>query len=134
MSLDIYYIGYVDKKHGWEVNSVNPLYLMINRIDVFIEKKNGSLYLNISDTNRNNEILKKCNQIFDGIQYHIKKINNNDSKYDKDYMKIKFDTDDDIPLNKELYFPTITVIIRCVFEKDGKYYPQVYLDECLYEI
>ena len=40
-------------------------------------------------------------------------------------MKIKFNTDDDIPLNKELYFPTITVIIRCVFEKHDKYYPQV---------
>ena len=122
-SLDIYYIGYVDKKPEWEVNSVNPLYLTINRIDGFIEEKNGIKYLNISDINGNSEILN-----------HIKKINNNDSKYDKDYMKIKFNNDNHIPLNKELYFPAITVIIRCVFEKDGKYYPQVYLDECLYEV
>ena len=50
----------------------------------------------------------------------MKKINNNDSKYDKYYMKISFNADDDIPLNKMLYFLTITVIIRCVFEKDGK--------------
>ena len=49
-------------------------------------------------------------------------------------MKIKFNTDDDIPLNKELYFPTITVIIRCVFEKDGKYHPQCYLYECCHKI
>ena len=132
MGLDIYYIGYVDKKTEWEVNSVNPLYVMINRIDGFIEEKNSSKYLNISDTNRNSEILKKYNQVFDGIKYHLKKINNNDSKYD--YMKIKFITDDHIPLNKELYFPSITVIIRCVFEKDRKYYPLVYLDECLYQI
>ena len=48
-------------------------------------------------------------------------------------MKIKFNTDDDITLNEKLYFPTFTVIIRCVFEKDGKYYPQVYLEECLYQ-
>ena len=61
-------------------------------------------------------------------------MNNNDSEYDKGYIKIKFNTDDNIPLNKELYFLTITVIIRCVFEKDGKYYPQVYLDECLYQL
>ena len=47
-------------------------------------------------------------------------------------MKIKCNTDDDIPLNKQLNLLTITVIIRCVFEKDGKYDPQVYLDECLY--
>ena len=38
-------------------------------------------------------------------------------------MKIKFNTDDNIPLNKKLYFPTITIIIRNVFEKGGKYYP-----------
>ena len=49
-------------------------------------------------------------------------------------MKIKFNSDDDIPLNKQLYFPTITVIIRNIFEKDGKYYPQWFLDECLYEL
>ena len=49
-------------------------------------------------------------------------------------MKIKFSNDDDIPLNKKLHFPTITVIIRCVFEKDSKYYPQFYLDECLYQV
>ena len=55
MSLDTYYIGYVDKKPEWGVNSVNPLYLMINRIDGFV----GNKYLNIADTARNNEILKK---------------------------------------------------------------------------
>ena len=49
-------------------------------------------------------------------------------------MKIKFNSDDDIPLNKQLYFPTMTVIIRNVFEKDSKYYPQVYLDDCLYRL
>ena len=102
-------------------------------MDLF-KKKNGSKYLNIIDTSKNSEILKKYNQVFYGIKYHIKKINNNDIKYDKDYMKIKFNTDDNIPLNKVLYFPTITVMIRCVLEKDGKYYPQVYLDECLYQI
>ena len=49
-------------------------------------------------------------------------------------MKIKFNTDDDIPLTKVLYFLTITVIIRCVFEKHGEYYPQVYLDKRLNQI
>ena len=54
MCLDIYYIGYVDKKPEWYVNSVNPLSLMINRIDGYVEEKNGSKYLNISDTDKNN--------------------------------------------------------------------------------
>ena len=49
-------------------------------------------------------------------------------------MKIKFNSDDDIPLNKVLNFPAITVIIRNIFEKDSKQYPQIFLDECLYEV
>ena len=49
-------------------------------------------------------------------------------------MKIKFNSDYDIPLNKQLYFPTITVIIRNIFGKDGKYYPQSFLGKCLYEV
>ena len=73
LGLDIYYIGYVDKKSEWNINSVNPLYLIINRIDGFAEEKNDNKYLNISDTDKNNEILKKYNQVFDGIKYHIKK-------------------------------------------------------------
>ena len=49
-------------------------------------------------------------------------------------MKIKFDLDDYLPLNKQLKFPTMTIVARYVFEEDGQYYPQVYLDECLYEL
>ena len=49
-------------------------------------------------------------------------------------MKIKFDSDDDLPLNKILKFRILTIVIRNIFEKDGKYYPGIYLDDCLYEI
>ena len=49
-------------------------------------------------------------------------------------MKIKFNTDDNILLNKIIYFPMITIIIRSVTQKDSKYYPQLFLDECLYEV
>ena len=73
LGLDIYYIGYVDKKPEWNVNSANPLNPMINKISGFSEEKNDSKYLNISDTTGNSEILKKYNQLLDGIKYHIKK-------------------------------------------------------------
>ena len=59
MGLDVFYIGYDDEKPEWGVNSVSPLYLMINKIDGLVEEKNGNKYLNITDTNRNSEILKK---------------------------------------------------------------------------
>ena len=59
MNFGIYHIGYVIKKPEWNTNSVNPLYFMINRIDGFIEQKNGDKYLNIASTDRNSEVLKK---------------------------------------------------------------------------
>ena len=48
-------------------------------------------------------------------------------------MKIKFNSDDNLPLNKILKFHVLTIIIRNVFEKDGKYYPQILLGDCLYD-
>ena len=112
MGLNIYYIGYVTKKPEWNVNSVNPLYLMINRIDGFIEEKEGDKYLNIALTDRNSEVLRKYTEVWNGIKDCIEKVNDDKSgEYDKDFMKIKFNSDDNIPLNKELSFPTITVII-----------------------
>ena len=48
-------------------------------------------------------------------------------------MKIRFSSDGDLPLNKILKLHNLTIIARSLFEKDGKYYPQVFLDECLYE-
>ena len=52
----------------------------------------------------------------------------------KDFMKIKFDSDDNLLLNKKLKFPTMTIIVRSVFEEDGKFYPQIYFDLCLYDL
>ena len=49
-------------------------------------------------------------------------------------MKIKFNSDDDIPLNKVLNFHNLTIVIRSIFENDGKYYPQVYLEYALYDV
>ena len=49
-------------------------------------------------------------------------------------MKIKFDSDNKLPLNKQLEFLSATIVIRSVFEDDGKYYPQSFLDNCLYEL
>ena len=49
-------------------------------------------------------------------------------------MKIKFNSDDDLPLNKPLKFQLMTIIIRCVFSEDDKIYPQLFLDDILYEL
>ena len=79
--------------------------------------------MSIASTNRNSEALKKYSEVWDGIKDCIEKINDRElGEYEKDFMKIKFNSDDDIPLNKQLNFLTVTVFIRNIFEKDGKYY------------
>ena len=49
-------------------------------------------------------------------------------------MKIKFNADDDLPLNKPLKLHLLTIIVRGIFKENGKFYPQLYLDDCLYEV
>ena len=107
---------------------------MINKINWHFEKLDGHKYLIISS--ENDDIMQKHQEVFDGIKEIIKKINDYSQpiKYDDNYIKIKFNTDDTISLNKIIYFPTITIIIRSVTQKDGKYYPQLFLDECLHEV
>ena len=66
-----------------------------------------------------------------GIKSSVEKINNNKSgEFEKDYMKIKFESDDKLLLNKQLKFLSVTIAIRSVLEDDGKYYHQAFLDDC----
>ena len=55
-------------------------------------------------------------------------------EYAKDFMKIKSNTGDNLPLNKPLKLHLLTITVRCIFEEDGKFYPELYLDYCLYEV
>ena len=94
-------------------------------------------YLIVDSTDENKELLKKYNGVLNGTGDKIKKVSSTKCDYGKDYMKIKFNSDDDLPLNKPLkfYLITITTIaIRSVFEEDGKLYPEVFLDDTLYEL
>ena len=122
-----------------KINSVNPLYLIIDKTDEYIEEKNGNKDLTLVSTDNNKEVLIKYVELWDKIKNlieckSIEKINNKSGEYEKDFMKIKFNSDDSLPLNKVLTFHNMTIIIRLVFQEDGKYYRQVFLDECLYEL
>ena len=134
MDINICYIGYVTKKPEYNIDNVNPLYLLIRELDGFIEEKEGINYLNIALTDSNEDVLIRYAEVWNGIHDQIKKKNNGSTgEYDKDYMKIKFDSDDNLPLNKILKFHALTIIIRNIFEKEGKYNPQIFLDDCLYD-
>ena len=109
--------------------------MTINEADGHIKERNGSKYLVLDLVNENNEVLKKYAGVWDGIKNEIKTINGSkENDYGKDYMKIKFNSDDDLPLSKPLKFHAMTIIIRSVFEEDGKSYPQLNLDDCLHEL
>ena len=56
------------------------------------------------------------------------------TKYKKDFMKIRFESDDYLSLGKILNIPSLIIVTRSVFQDDKRYYPEVYLHECLYEL
>ena len=130
-NIDIYYIGYVtiNTFSDYEnINNVNPLYLIIHSATGYFKLKNSEKYLIIDST-------EKCEEVFSGIRSEIKTISGGKELfYEKNYPRIEINTDDDLPLNKPLKFPILTIIIRCVFQEGAKLYPQIYLNECLYEL
>ena len=134
-NIDVYNIGYITKKNEYKVNSVNPLYLMIDEVSGYIKESNGNKYLTFASTDNNKKVLEKYAKIWDEIKYHVQtKSAVKSGEYEKNYMRIKFNLDDSFPLNKILKLHMLTIIVRSVLEEDGKYYPQVFLDECLYEV
>ena len=120
-NIGIYNVGYI-------------VYLKVNQANRYIEEKIENKYLIFDATDENKELLKIYAGVWNGIKNKINAINSSECNYEKDYMKIKFNSDDDLPLNKPLKFHMMTIIIRSVFEEDGKLYPQVFLDDTLYEL
>ena len=113
---------------------MNPLYLRVDHANGYIEEKGVNKYLTFDSTDENKELLKKYNDVWNRIRCKIKELSSGECDYEKDYMKIKINSDDDLALNKPLKFHLMTVTIRSVFEEDGKLYPQVFLDDTLYEL
>ena len=125
----IYNIGYITIKKVDDcknIYSVNPFCLRINHASGYIEKRGGNKYLVSDPADENKELLKICNNFFNGIRNKIKEMSSDECDYEKDYMKIKFNSDDDLPLNKALKFHNIAMTIRSVFKEDGKLYLKVF--------
>ena len=112
------------------------LCLLVNHASGYIEEKNGNKYLIFDDSvNEKKGLLKTYADVWNGIKSNIKTINGvKENDYKKEYMKIKFNFDDDLPLSKPLKFQVMTIIIRSAFEEGGKLYLQVFLDYALYEL
>ena len=135
--IDIYNIGYVTVKKNYNcnnINSVNPLYLMIDEMIGHFEEKNENKYLVLDDVDEN-KVSKKYEDVWEGAKKEIETINDGEKiEYGKDYIKIRFKSNDDLPLNKPIKLRLLTIIIRSIFSKDNKFYPQLFLDDALYEL
>ena len=123
-----------DIKYIKNLNCSNSLYLVFNNLDAYIEKNGESKYLIFASTDKNEMVLRDYTKIWDEIKEQIELISGNKViKYSKDFMKIRFESDDDLPISKIINIPVCVIIIRNVFEEDSKYYPQVLLHDCFYE-
>ena len=133
--INISYLGYEYKKKITEcnvINSVNPIYLRIRDITgQFKKNKDGNAwYLIISD---DADILRKFANIWKIIRASIEENTDDIVQYDKNYMKIKLESNDILPTDNIINMHQVTIIIRLVFQKYKKLYPQIYLDDCLYK-
>ena len=91
------------------------MYLIIHSATGYFKEENGEKYL-ITDS------AEEYEEVFSEIKSEIKMINDGEEIfYEENYSRIGVNTDDDIPLNKPIKFPTLAIIIRCVFEESGKW-------------
>ena len=114
------------------IHSVNSLYFIINKADGYSEENNGSKYLIFASTDKSK--LRNYTELWNKIKSLIEKINDKQDEYNEKYMKVKFDSDDNLPLDKVLSLPKVTIVVRSVFQEDNKYYPQDFVEESLYEL
>ena len=107
------------------INSVTPLHLIINKVNGYFEEINGNKYLMLAPTNESKEKIKNYEELKSKIRDLIRLLTKNSDNYSEKYLKIKFISDDEIPLNKATEIPSMIIVVRAVFHENYKYYPQV---------
>ena len=120
-------------------DTIIPLYFVINRLIGYIEEMEGSSdkYLVVASSIRNKNIISAIDTIWRSIENKIEDVINPYPEHYpnikiKDYNKFRFNSDIDLPLNTIIEFHSLVINISCVIEKNNEYYPEIYLDECLY--
>ena len=132
---NIYYIGCV-LNPDYDYNTINPLYFVINCLIGSIEEIEGSSdkYLVVAKSVCNKKIISVLGMVWGSIENKIipnPNINPNNIEIE-DYDKFRFNSDIDLPLDTIIEFRSLVINFSCVIEKDNEYYPEIYLDECLY--
>ena len=110
-------------------DTIIHLYFIIYRLIGYIEEIDGSSdkYLVVASSVSNKNIISVLDMVWTSVEHKI-----NPGIKIKDYDKFRFNSDIDLPLNTITEFHSRLINVSCVIEKDNEYYPEIYLDECLY--
>ena len=100
-----------------KINSVNPLYLIFNEVNWYFDGINGNKYLTLVSTNESKEKIKRYQELWSKIRYSIRIITKNSDDNDEKYMKIKFNSDDELLLNKTIETPSMKIVLRAVLHE-----------------
>ena len=112
------------------------MYFVINRLIGYTEEIEGSSdkYLVVAKNVSNKDIISVLDMVRGSIE---NKINPKPNIYPnsieiEDYDKFRFNSDTDLRLDTLIEFRSLVINVSCVIEKYNEYYPEIYLDECLY--
>ena len=109
-----------------------PLCLSFNNVDAYIIQEEENKYLNFALTEDNKEVLEPYKKLWSKIKIQIKAINSGESiKCKNDFMKIRIDSYDDLPLNKILCSAVLYIIVESVFQMENEYHSQIHINECV---
>ena len=120
-------------EYSKDCSDAYPLYLVFNDVGVYFSSVDGEKYLVFASADRNEEVLENYKNFWDGVKEEIRAIKGGIEpfEYENNYMRIRFESENGLPLNRVLNIPACVIIVRSVFEDNGKFYPQVYLNCCL---
>ena len=140
-SVRIHYIKYIPTKSSNRVsidradNDEGFLYLFLDDLDGYIEKNNGIKYVVFDSTDKDKEALKNYKKLWEKTKRKIEVINDDEPiEYKNDFMKIKFQSDDDLPWAKTFHILDMIIVVASVPEKNDKYYPQFFLHEIAFKL
>ena len=103
-------------------------------MDIYFECVNEEKYLVFALTDKNLDIQENYKKVWDKIKMDINKLEGivGNLYFEKDIMKVKLDTDDDLVLNKIINVPMCVTVVKAVYEHDNKFYPRIYLHSCYF--
>ena len=95
---------------------------MIDKMIGHFEEKNENKYLVLDDRDENKEVSKKYKEVWEGVRKEIETINGGEKvEYGKDFKKFRFESNDDLPINKPIKLHLLAIVIRSIFSEDGKF-------------